>query len=213
MKTSLKFDNLIVKLSGHIIIEDLSVDIKPGERIAIEGRSGSGKSTLLRTILGFIVPFEGKIFVEEDELNPENINAIRLKIAYLAQEPELGDGQVKDILERPFHYKANLKLIDNLQKADKLFEEFLLPISLMNEKISTLSGGEKQRLALISSLLLDRNLLLLDEASSALDKESVETIRKYFENKSNLTILSVSHGRSLIKADSKIRLTPPDNGA
>jgi len=72
-------------------------------------------------------------------------------------------------------------------------QRFLLPQSLQSKEVRTLSGGEKQRVALIAALLLKRPLLLLDEAASALDANSKHQVREYLREQSELTILSVSH--------------------
>eukprot|EP00828_Plagiopyla_frontata_P025755 TRINITY_DN3306_c0_g1_i2.p5 TRINITY_DN3306_c0_g1~~TRINITY_DN3306_c0_g1_i2.p5 ORF type:complete len:139 (+),score=10.40 TRINITY_DN3306_c0_g1_i2:1381-1797(+) len=113
-------------------------------------------------------------------------------MAYVQQEPELGNGSVKNILEQPFSYKANLGLKTNLERLPELMRMFNFNIKLLDKDASTLSGGEKQRVAIISAILLDRKIILLDEASSALDKANKTVVAEYFST-SGTTILMASH--------------------
>jgi len=78
-----------------------------GEHLVLTGKSGVGKSTILQAILGFVIPTEGCITVNETELNSKTVWQVRQKIAYVPQEPELGEGSVKDVVYFPFSLKAN----------------------------------------------------------------------------------------------------------
>jgi len=114
-------------------------------------------------------------------------------MAYVAQEPELGEGIVRDALKHPFTYKINRGTAYSESKAVELFERFQLNASFLEKDICSLSGGEKQRIALVIALSLERPLLLLDEAASALDSTSKKAVREYLCQCDALTILSVSH--------------------
>ena len=160
--------------------------------MTLTGPSGSGKSTLLRCLLGF-VPFTGAISVDGISIDVRSIWDIRQKIAYVAQEPDLGDDRVEATLRLPLNYRANRSLRWDPGEVDALCEVFLLSPGLLTKEMSTLSGGEKQRIALIAALLLHRPLLLLDEAGSALDGAAKQQVREYLVSRTDLTILSVSH--------------------
>jgi putative ABC transport system ATP-binding protein len=188
----LKLSDLRIDLDGRPLFEGVSLHLKEGEKTTLSGPSGSGKSTLLRSIIGFI-PFKGTISINGDDLDVHTVWKLRRAIAFVDQEPDLGGGPVKDVLLRPFSYRANQHQPYEQQEVDSLFERFLLPDSLKGKEMSSLSGGEKQRVALISALLLHRPLLLLDEAASALDKEIKTIVREYLCSQTDLTILSVSH--------------------
>lgn len=188
----LYLNNLTVDFEHVTLFRGVSLSLKAGDKVTLSGPSGSGKSTLLRCIIGF-VPFEGTICLNSEPLTAQSVWRLRQKIAYVAQEPDLGPGTVREALARPFTYKANQELSLNPQEVNLLFDQFLLPASLQSKEMETLSGGEKQRVALIAALVLKRPLLLLDEAASALDAASKGRVRDYLRSQSDITILSVSH--------------------
>lgn len=190
---AIEIADLVVRFNGRTVLDGLSLQLGPGEKATVTGRSGSGKTTVLRCLLGFVVPDAGAIRIDGEALTARSVWHLRTKLAYVAQEPDLGDGSVRDVLERPFDYGANDHLRDNLARVDELFRAFLLPAGLLDDEITTLSGGEKQRVAIVSALLLDRRILLLDEASSALDKTAEAAIRDRLSARDDLTVLSVSH--------------------
>lgn len=188
----LNIHHLSVRLDGTQLFHGVSLSVKMGEKITIAGPSGSGKSTLLRCVLGF-VPFDGEIRIAGITLNARTVWQSRRQMAYVAQEPELGGGTVQEVLARPFSYKANQGLAYHREEVDRLFDIFLLPSPLLHKDMASLSGGEKQRVALIGALLLRRPLLLLDEAASALDGEAKKQVRAYLSGREDLAIVSVSH--------------------
>lgn len=192
-KTALDIDNLTVRFGPRPVIQGFSLTLAPGEKATLTGPSGSGKSTILRCVLGFVVPERGVISIDGERLTVATVWPLRRKLAYVAQEPDLGEGRVQDILERPFSYRANTALRANLDQAPALFERFLLPAALTRDDIATLSGGEKQRVAIVSALLLERAIFLLDEAASALDAASKQAVADFFRAREDLTVLSVAH--------------------
>ena len=107
---------------------------------------------------------------------------------------------VRQILNQPFTFKNNRHLQDNMERAPELMEKLYLPGHLLDKDIASLSGGEKQRVALISALLLEREILLLDEASSALDQSAKQAAIDLLYSRGDLTMLSVTHDREWIEA-------------
>jgi ABC-type bacteriocin/lantibiotic exporter with double-glycine peptidase domain len=190
---AIHIDNITIQFGSRTVLKDFSLSMNPGDKVTITGRSGSGKSTVLRCVLGFVVPSEGEVNISGKKLSSSNVWKLRRQIAYVAQELLLGEGKVRDLIERPFIYKANAHLKGNLSRLDALFDTFLLSRKLLKDDISTISGGEKQRIALITAVLLDRTIFLLDEVTSALDNESREAVYNYFHFRDDFTILSVSH--------------------
>jgi putative ABC transport system ATP-binding protein len=193
MKNAVLIDNLSVHFQGTRLFDGFSLAVNCGEKITIAGPSGGGKSTLLRCIMGFTPATKGIIRIFDRELTASSIWQLRGKMAYVAQEPELGAGTVRAALMRPFGYRINGDLSYDEEEALRLFSIFRLPASLLDKDIPLLSGGEKQRVALVAALLLQRPILLLDEAASALDGASKEVVRTYLCARTDLTILSVSH--------------------
>ncbi len=190
---AIEMRGLTIAYNGRTILRGFSMRVAVGEKVGLSGRPGSGKSSLLRAVLGFVAPVEGRILILGEELGPGTVWALRRRIAYVPQEPELGRGLTREVLERPFALKANAHLRGNLERIEPLLERFRLTRSVLGEAVTDLSGGEKQRIALITALLLERPILLLDEASSALDPESRRAVAEYLLERRGLTILSVSH--------------------
>ena len=195
---------MTVRFREKSVIEGFSLRLAPGEKVILTGRSGAGKSTILKCILGFVLPAAGIIRIDGELLVRESVWRLRREMAYVAQEPDLGEGLVQDVLERPFTYRANFHLRGNLKRTTDLFERLLLPVELLDKEISSLSGGEKQRVALISAILLDRRIFLLDEVSSALDETSERAIAQFFSSDDQVTVLSVSHNRQVFSDSDRI---------
>jgi ABC-type bacteriocin/lantibiotic exporter with double-glycine peptidase domain len=114
-------------------------------------------------------------------------------LAYVPQEPRLSRGSTREVIAEPFTYRANMALRGNLTRVEKMFAQYQLDAKLLNEPVDSLSGGEKQRVVLIAALLLERPILLLDEASSALDPASKAAVAADIASRRDLTVLSISH--------------------
>lgn len=182
-----------VRFAGRTVLAGFSISLRPGAKALLTGPSGSGKSTVLRCLLGFVTPETGSVHIQGTPLTPETVWSLRRHLAYVGQEPDLGPGTVSQILERPFHYRANAALKDNVQRVPALFERFRLDLHLLEKEAGDLSGGEKQRVALIAALLLDRRIFLLDEVTSALDPASRDAVIDHFRSRDDLTALFVAH--------------------
>ena len=196
MKTNdfaIEIEKLGVRYDGRWVLRGFGLEVLVGEKVSLMGASGSGKSTVLRCVLGLVVPGEGSIRVLGRAVDGRGVWETRRSLAYVAQEPDLGAGTAREALERPFDYRANASLRGNLARLPELLDRFKLPLPLLDKEMSALSGGEKQRIALVSAILLDRPIVLLDEASSALDKDNKQAVAEYLQQAEGLTVLSVSH--------------------
>lgn len=204
---SIEMREVIVRFNRKPVLNGFSLVVQKGEKVVITGASGAGKSTILRTILGFVVPESGTIHILGEQLTPKTVWHLRTYLGYVPQEPELGSGSVRNWLEMPFSYRANRRLKKNLEMIPDMFHKFLLPLELLDKDVSTLSGGEKQRIAIVSALLLQRPILLLDEPTSALDEMSKRVFAELL-NSSELTVLMITHDRELQKiGDREIHIT------
>lgn len=190
---ALEIDRLTVGFDGQEVLRDFSLMLEPGRKALLTGPSGCGKSTVLRCLLGFVATEAGSIRIAGAPLTPQSVWTLRRHFAYVGQEPDLGAGVVREILEQPFHYHANTSLRGNLDRVPELFDTFGLPRAYLDKAIGDLSGGEKQRVALISALLLDRDIFLLDEVTSALDRVSKQIVADYFRSRTEATVLFVAH--------------------
>jgi len=206
--------DVTVLYDGHAVLEGFSMSLGAGETALLTGPSGCGKSTVLRCLLGFVAPKTGSVRLGGEPLNAETVWHLRRLLAYVGQEPELGTGTVREVLERPFHYRANAGLRDNLKRIGALFERFGLGRALLDKEAGDLSGGEKQRVALIAAILLDRPIFLLDEVTSALDRPGKENVADYFRSRDDATVLLVAHDPELFSfADQVVPVGPGSGGA
>ena len=206
-------NNLSIKYDGHSLFEDVSFQVQSGQRFCIDGPSGCGKSSLLRAMLGFVRPQQGTININGQPVNDKTVWQLRHKIAYVTQEPDLGQQVVLERIRRPFDYKANAHLSWNETAVGEWFDRFKLPGKLLTKQTTDLSGGEKQRVAIIIALLLDRPILLLDEPASALDKQSKHILRKVL-SEAQKTIVFISHDETLLDiADATVELAAPKGGS
>jgi ABC-type iron transport system FetAB ATPase subunit len=190
---AVQLNKLNVAFDGQPVLKNLSLSVHHGDKVTLTGPSGSGKSTVLRCILGLVVPDSGTITIFGEPVTRHNIWQKRRDIAYVAQEPDLGTGSVKEVIETPFFFRANAGLRDSLDRLPEIMERFNLPQPLLEKQITRLSGGEKQRIALVIAILLDRPIVLLDEASSALDTKNKQAVTEYLRQADSTTVLSVAH--------------------
>lgn len=194
---------------GKALFSNLSLEVARGERVVLTGASGIGKSTLLRCILGFTIPESGEILVNGVPVDGETVWRLRTQVAYVPQEPELGEGTLRRWFEQPFSFKANSHLKDNLERLPRLLQRLSLPATLLEAEVARLSGGEKQRVVLISALLLEREVLLLDEPTSALDRENSLAVVSLLRSLEGLTILSISHDSHFLDLADRVIPFPP----
>jgi ATPase subunit of ABC transporter with duplicated ATPase domains len=133
-------------------------------------------------------------------------------MAYVPQHPVLGLGSARDWLEGPFAYRANRRLEAKLARLPALLDGLGLPEALLDEPAAKLSGGETQRLALVSALLLDRSILLLDEPTAALDASAARDLARELGRLSGCSILVASHDPNAIGVDRVVSIAT-DGGA
>jgi ABC-type multidrug transport system ATPase subunit len=209
---NININNLSITYDGLVLFEDVSFEVPSGQVCCISGPSGCGKSSLLGTMLGFVTPQQGAITIDGTAVDEKSVWQLRHKIAYVPQEPDLGQQRTLECIRRPFAYKANAHLQYDTESVRSYFERFKLPAKLLDKFAGNLSGGEKQRVAIIIALLLDRPVLLLDEPTSALDKES-RRILKDILSELQKTIVCISHDEFLLDiADVTIELAPAGGG-
>ncbi len=213
MPDALEAREVEVRFGKQQVLRRFSISVKPGGKATLTGPSGCGKSTVLRCFLGFVVPDAGAVCINGTPLTAETVWDLRKHLAYIAQEPDLGTGTTAEILERPFHFRANAGLRGNLGRIGELFERFNLPRELLSKDVTALSGGEKQRVALVSAVLLDRDIFLLDEVTSALDKTSRKVVGEYFRTREDATMLCVAHDQDVFSFADQIIELPGRPGA
>lgn len=192
MLTILKFLNVFYSHEDKVIIDNLSIEVGEGDFIYIVGPSGSGKSTFLKLCCHLISPVKGNISYNNKDFFEFNPTDLRKNISYCFQTPYLFGDTVEENLNFP--YEIRDKKID-LEKIYELLYLFKLDKDFLKKNVKNLSGGEKQRIALIRNILFKPEILLLDEVTSALDVENtliVENVIKSL-NEDGITILWVTH--------------------
>ncbi|MGL4861998.1 MAG: ATP-binding cassette domain-containing protein [Cetobacterium sp.] len=190
----INFKNISIKFNNKIVLHNFNLVVNTGEKILISGVSGKGKTTLLKLLLGFNTPNSGSVLVDNLELNEQNINIIRNKIGYMPQSTPFLNINVEKLIHTIFNYKENLKTKLDMNLFIKTLKEFNLDSSILSKDINQLSGGEKQRLAFVVIILLDRKIWVLDEITSSLDQDMKEKVINYILN-TNKTVILVSHDK------------------
>jgi len=190
----IKLANLTVKKKNKYILNNINLQIQPGEKILLQGESGSGKSTLIKSIL-FFEEFTGKIYYKGNQVNENNLAEFRKKIVYIGQILPNFSSTVREFLQLPFEYKANQKKRLNRTKMKKLLIALNFNVSILEEKFSNLSGGEKQRCVLLQVLLLDKDIYFFDEITSALDQKNIIKAISLITKSAQKTIISISHNQ------------------
>lgn len=201
---AIEIADLGVRHDGRWVLEGFSLQVARGERVTLTGPSASGKSTVLRCVLGLVIPQTGHVRILGRPLDGARVWEIRRQLAYVAQEPDLGSGTAREALHRPLAYRANAHLRGRTERVPGLLSRFGLPESVLDKEMGTLSGGEKQRIALVSAMLLERPIVLLDEASSALDTDNRRALAACLQEARDLTVLSVSHDTEWLASSHRV---------
>ncbi len=170
----------------------LSACIKQGQHLAISGVSGCGKSSLLQVIAGLKAPQSGTVTFNKQLIEVKALNFWRQNICYFPQQAVMGGECVRDVLHLPWRLRA----ITHLPvPSDELCLSALSQAGitvLLDKSIDTLSGGEKQRVAIARGMLMQRNVWLMDGPTSALDPAGRDRIIQLLSELSIICV-SVSH--------------------
>jgi len=191
-KNIIEYRDLSIIHSHQKVLENFNLIIKEGEKVLIRGKSGTGKSTLFLCLLGLMRPSKGDVYFKDLPVNGNSVSVVRTKIAYVPQDVDVGRDSVNEFFDTIFSYNAVGFTLD-FEKIQRLLEWFELDDSILKKEFKSLSGGEKQRIILILSLLLERNVFLLDEPTSSLDSSLKSKVVDYFVNDPSLTVVVISH--------------------
>ncbi|MDP9439524.1 MAG: ATP-binding cassette domain-containing protein, partial [Actinomycetota bacterium] len=181
----------------------LDLAIRAGETTAIVGPSGAGKSTVADVVRGLVVPVRGRVLVDGTPLRAGMMRSWRGQIGYVAQDTFLFHDTVRANLlwARPDADDEEIRAALRSAAAEEFVRE--LPDgmdTILGDRGVRLSGGERQRLALARALLRQPQLLILDEATNALDSENEKRIQKSIEQlHGRMTILTITHRISTIR--------------
>lgn len=190
----IKYENIGISFENKKILSGFNLSIKKNQKVLLRGKSGVGKTTLFKMLLGFIRPTEGTLYFQDQKIDSKTCWETRKRISYVSQDTDLGEGKVKNLLNDIFSYEINKEKLDH-EKLWIFMQELELEGSILNQHFQELSGGEKQRIGILISLLLNRNIYLLDEITSALDMNLKKKVTDYFLAREDLTLLVISHDR------------------
>lgn len=189
------------------IINNLSFKINKNSSVALVGESGSGKSTIIKLIMGLIKYDKGNILIDDKELSKLNLNSVYDNVTYVSQEAPIFDGTLREnlIFDKKIPDEEIIKVL-NLVCLDKFYEKLENGLDTeLGEKGVRMSGGERQRVALARLFFDDSKIIILDEATSAMDniteKLVMENVVKQLDNK---TLVVIAHRLETIKDVDKI---------
>lgn len=191
------------KLADGGLFQDLNLSIHKGEVVGLIGRSGSGKTSLANMIAGFLLPSSGEIRIDDQKLSPETIRAWRANISYVQQSPYLEKGTLARNIAFLEDKVDDQRFRDSIRLAS--LADFVGGDDPYKVKISeygkNLSGGQKQRVVIARALYHNSQLIILDEATAALDNETEaevnETVRAL--KQSGITIIVIAHRHTTLK--------------
>ncbi len=161
------------------VLENINLEIKPGELVAIVGRSGSGKTTLAKLLVGFYPPSEGKIMVDGYDMSTIDKEYYRAQVGYVMQSNLLFSGTVAENIASGDERPDRRRIEEVARRADAHAFVSKMPLGyeqIVGERGMGLSGGQIQRLCIARALYHDPRLLVFDEATSALDTQSESNI-------------------------------------
>lgn len=196
------------KDSDRHVLDDFSLDVKPGETIAFVGESGSGKSTILNLIIGFYKPQSGSILIDGMPMSELSMSRYRQSLAIVLQNNILFSGSIRENITYGLPHISEEKLqravwMANLQDVIDSLPEGL--DTSVGEHGGRLSGGQRQRIAIARALVRDPKIIILDEATSALDNASERHVQNAMEQlMQGRTTFIVAHRLSTVKNADRI---------
>ena len=198
--------------SENLALDNIDLKISRGDRVALVGKSGSGKTTAVDVLLGLVKPSLGNLAVDGHEINEDNRKIWQSLISYVPQEVFLKDSTIaeniaynvenpKEIDRIALHYVAKIANLHDFitQELDDGYD------TNVGERGMRLSGGQRQRIGLARALYQKPSFLVLDEGTSALDKQTEYEVIQAIENlPDEITVLMVTHRATSIKDYDKI---------
>ena len=203
IKGNISFSNVGFYYKNREILNDFNLDIPAKTKIAFVGESGSGKSTVVKLLVGLLRSETGKIAVDGFDLSRINLNSFYEHIAYLSQEPSIFDGTLREniVFDEVIDDIVLLEVIKKAGLGD-LYEKLDKGLDTpLGEKGVSLSGGERQQLALARLWFSDATIVIFDEATSAIDNLTEEAVmQNVISELTKKTVIAIAHRLDSIKS-------------
>ena len=194
----------------RLVLEDINLIAKQGEKIAFVGESGGGKTTLAKLLLNLYTPEKGEILINGTNIKDIRIDTLRERIAYVPQDIFLFSGTIMENLMLGLPESTPEEVIEaaKMSQAHNFINELPLRYeTMLEENGANLSGGQRQRLAITRAILKKPDILILDEATSNLDSITERSVEKTInEYTKGITTFIIAHRLSTIKRCDKIYL-------
>lgn len=190
------------------ILRNLSFQTKPGEHIAFVGATGTGKSTLLHLLLGFYFPTTGEILFDNQEIRHMSLPGLRRQLGFVSQEPFLFEGTIAENISYGYSEATDEQIVEAAKNAAA--HDFIMQLShgydtMVGERGQHLSGGQKQKIAIARAIVRNPAIIILDEATSAVDNATELAIQKALVKiGQNRTIITITHRLALTKRANRI---------
>jgi ATP-binding cassette subfamily B protein len=208
LRGAIEFRDVGFRFGNRRVLDRVNLVIQPGEMIGVVGETGAGKSTLVNLLCRFYDPSEGAILVDGVDLRSFSLEAYRKNVGIVLQDPFLFYGTLADNIAygRPDATRLDITQAARAARA----HEFILKLpesydSVVGERGQTLSGGERQRVSIARALLIDPRILVLDEATSAVDPDTEQKIQEALDELvRGRTTIAIAHRLSTLRRANRI---------
>lgn len=217
MSTLLKVENLTVTFGAQSVLRDISLEIAPGETLAVIGESGCGKTVLLKNLIGLIRPTSGRIFFEGVDigtLNEAELAETRKNYGFVFQMAALFDSMtIEENLLFPLVQHTKLPRQEMMERILRLLDEVGLSTNVLPKRPAELSGGMRKRVGIARALVLQPKIVLYDEPTTGLDPIMTDVINRLMAHMARtyeITSVIVTHDMTTVRnvADRVVMLYP-----